>query len=175
LAHHRPEVAARRGELERASAAYDVALAGFRAVGDEWGACLARLGAARMARRRGDLVGAASLHRDNLERGLDLTVSTLDFVGLPQDLQGLASLASDTDDHELAALLLGTATTLRPAVEPAETDDDRDDRRRAWDRAVAAIGEPAARDAFESGRARAAEDAVHLALGRTTPLTTAAR
>ncbi len=165
---HAATVAWYAEEFDAAAVAAEAAEAGFRAAGDRWSACLARLDAARIARRRGRRTEAARLHRTNLERGLDLTVSSLDFVGLPQDLQDLASLALESGEVELAATLLGTIATLRTAVElPGSTAARLDD---LVERARACLDASAFERAYELGRVHPAEGSVALALELTCSL-----
>lgn len=163
-------VAWQGNRLEQAGSALDAAERGYLEVGDRWTACLARLGAARVARQAGDTARAATLHRTNLRHGIELTVSSFDFVGMPQDLQGLALLASRPGSHELAATLLGAASALRTAVELPETPTVEGDRDEALDRAAAALGVVDATTAYERGRRLSAEAAVHLALSSTADL-----
>lgn len=166
--HHAAIVAWHDRQPEVAARAAGAAEAGFDGAGDRWSACLARLDAARIARDRGRVWEAVRLHRANLARGLELTVSTLDFVGLPQDLQDLAGLAVNGGEPELAMTLLGTVATLRTAVElPGSTAAHMDGL-------VAAcrerLDERAAAEAYTRGRAGTAEQAVARALEGTRRL-----
>ena len=168
--HRAGLVAWLRGDLTAAASALTDAERGYLDVGDRWTACLARLGAARVARHTGRSRQAAALHRTNLLQGLELTVSSFDFVGLPQDLQGLALLASHAGEHELAATLLGAATSLRTAVELPEEANERSDRERVLERAAAMLGDAQASAAYERGTRLSAEESVRLALDRTVGL-----
>lgn len=163
--HQAAVVAWHADALDEAAEAAAAAEAGFRSVGDRWTACLARLDGARIARLQGRREEAATLHRTNLARGLELTVSSFDFVGLPQDLQGLALLAIEDDRVELAATLLGAAAMLRTAVElPGSTAARHDE---LIQRCASAL-DPATFDhAFAWGRQGSAEQAVQLALALT--------
>lgn len=166
--HHAAVVAWHAGRLEEAARAAAAAEAGLGETGDRWSACLARLDAARVARARGQHGAAVALHRTNLAAGLELTVSSLDFVGLPQDLQDLAELAADAEQAELAATLLGAAATLRTAVElPGSTAARHEELlsrvRRHLDVAAVEV-------AYARGRAGSAEEAVSLALEHTRRL-----
>jgi predicted ATPase/DNA-binding SARP family transcriptional activator len=158
-------VAWRGGRLEAAAQAFAASERGYQEAGDEWSACLARLGAARVARQQDDLDVAARLHRENLARSLDLTVSTLDFVGLPQDLQGLAAVAARDGDFAHAALLMGAAAALRTAVELPLQRFERAEQARILEGARAALGRDAAESTYRRGRSLSAEAAVHDALG----------
>lgn len=160
--HHAVVVVSELGDPAGASAAAAAAEQGFEATGDRWSACLARLDGARVAHREGRLDEAVALHRTNLRVGLELTVSSLDFVGLPQDLQDLAAIALERDRGELAATLLGVAATLRTAVElPGSTAARHDD---LLQRARGVLDTAAFDAAYARGHDRTAEAAVGLAL-----------
>jgi predicted ATPase/DNA-binding SARP family transcriptional activator len=163
-------VAWRTGRLEDAAGEFAESERCYLAAGDEWGACLARLGAARVARRRRRFGRAATLHRRNLERGLALTVSSLDFIGLPQDLLGLAAVASQAASHELAVELAGAAESLRLAVELPAQSVEREEHARALARARAALGQARADAALARGRSLGAQAAVAHALSATAHL-----
>lgn len=154
--------------LDAAAEAAAAAEEGFRAAGDLWTACLARLDGGRIARHRGRPAEAVELHRTNLSRGLELTVSSLDFVGLPQDLQDLALLALEDGQAELAATLLGSAATLRTAVElPGSTATRHDE---LVGRCLEELDLPDVDRAYARGRQGPAEATVELALALTRPL-----
>lgn len=160
--HQAALIACRRGRLGEAATAAAAAQQGFNAADDQWSACLARLDAALIARQRGELVRAVDLHQTNLERGLELTVSSLDFVGLPQDLQGLADLALLIDRPHLSARLLGATASVRAAVElPGGST-------RRYAALVGAVEEWLGADGFErhfvAGRTSSAERSVARAL-----------
>ncbi len=156
------------GNLEAAARAADSAERGFQAAGDEWSACLARLGAARVAHQLGNVEAAVSLHRTNLARGLDLTVSSLDFVGLPQDLQDLALLAGEVGNHHLAVTLAGAAAVVRTAVELRGSTAERHDQIMAAATEVLGPGDVAA--IYAVARGWPVQEAVRLALERTADL-----
>lgn len=107
---------------DAARRAFEDAEDGFRDAGDEWSACLARLDAAQAATVRGDIATAVALHRTNLARTIDLTATTFDFIGLPSDMRGLASLAARAGHRDLALELKAAARSVEgPAsvVQPA--------------------------------------------------------
>jgi hypothetical protein len=163
-------VAWRTGRLQDAADEFAESERCYVAAGDEWGACLARLDSARVARQRRRFDQAAQLHRRNLERSLALTVSTLDFVGLPQDLLGLAAVASQAAKHELAVQLAGAADSLRLAVElPAQTVE-REEHARALAGAREVLGHGRVDAALSRGRALGAQAAVAYALSATAEL-----
>jgi predicted ATPase/DNA-binding SARP family transcriptional activator len=163
--HQAAVVAWHNGALEDAADAAAAAEAGFRSVGDRWTACLARLDGARIARLQGRREQAATLHRTNLAHGLELTVSSFDFVGLPQDLQGLALLAIEDGRAELAATLLGAAAELRTAVAlPGSTAARHDE---LFNHGAGALDPATFDQAFARGRQGSAEQAVQLALTLT--------
>ncbi|SEM88050.1 BTAD domain-containing putative transcriptional regulator [Nonomuraea pusilla] len=87
------------------------ALAGFRALGDDWGVAAALNVLARWAAMRGDL---AALRRDG-ERGLTLFRRLGDRWGEMRAAENLATLAEITGDYERAAALRGEV--LRMAEE----------------------------------------------------------
>ncbi len=155
-------VALRQQDLVAATRASAAAEAGFHEAGDRWSACLARLDAARIARARGDLAATVDLHRSNLTRGLELTVSSLDFVGLPQDLQGLATLALEVDRPRLAARLLGATASLRASVELPGATTERYSALVETTQGI--LGEETFEQDFASGRAGSAERSVAQAL-----------
>jgi len=163
-------VAWRTGRLEDAADEFAESERCYLAAGDEWGACLARLGAARVARRRRQFARAAALHRRNLERGLALTVSSLDFIGLPQDLLGLAAVASQAASHELAVELAGAAESLRLAVELPAQSVEREEHARALAGARAALGQARVDAALSRGRSLGAQAAVARAVSATAHL-----
>ncbi|QBI20978.1 helix-turn-helix domain-containing protein [Egibacter rhizosphaerae] len=163
-------VAWREGRLGDAATAFARAERAHRDGGDEWSGCLARLGAARVARGQGDPETALRLHRENLVRSLRLTVSSLDFVGLPQDLHGLAAIAARADSHELAAELLGAAATLHTAVELPLTATERAEQSHTLTEVRRWLGASAADAAYARGRCMAVESAVRDALERTAAL-----
>lgn len=169
--HHAAEVAWLAGELEVAALAAAAAEQGYQRAGDGWSACLARLGAARVAQQLGDLEVAIDLHRTNLARGLDLTVSSLDFVGLPQDLQDLAGLAAELGRHRLAVTLVGAAAAVRTAVELHGGTSER--QAEVLTAAATVLGADEVEVLYAASRSRPAADAVHRALEATAALTTA--
>ena len=65
----------------------------------------------------------------------------------------LAATAAEGDEPELAATLLGEAERLRGDAGVEIPAFQHDDVQRAWDTAVAALGEVAFSAAFERGRA----------------------
>ncbi len=166
--HHAAVVEWYGGDLPAAAAAAAAAERGFQAAGDGWSACLARLGAARIAHELGDTGTAVRLHRTNLARGLDLTVSSFDFVGLPQDLQDLAVLAGEGGDHRLAVTLAGAAASLRTAVELPGSTSDRHDR--VLETAGTVIGEDEVIRLYDHARGWPAPEAVRHALEGTADL-----
>ncbi|MER7504132.1 BTAD domain-containing putative transcriptional regulator [Nonomuraea pusilla] len=87
------------------------ALAGFRALGDDWGVAAALNVLARWAAMRGDL---AALRRDG-EQGLTLFRRLGDRWGEMRAAENLATLAEITGDYERAAALRGEV--LRMAEE----------------------------------------------------------
>ena len=97
---------------DAARRAFEDAEDGFRDAGDEWSACLARLDAAQAATVRGDIATAVALHRTNLARTIDLTATTFDFIGLPSDMRGLASLAARAGHRDLALDLKAAARSV---------------------------------------------------------------
>ncbi len=166
--HHAAVVAWHLEEPDVAARAAAAAETGFQDAGDRWSACLARLDAARIARHRGRSGDAARLHRTNLRVGLELTVSSLDFVGLPQDLQDLAVIALDSEQPELAATLLGAAAALRTAVElPGSTGVRHEELVK---KARSGLTSSVFDAAFDRGRAGTAEQAIGLALELAAPL-----
>jgi predicted ATPase/DNA-binding SARP family transcriptional activator len=166
--HHAAVVEWHGGDLQAAAAAAAAAERGFHEAGDGWSACLARLGAARIAHQLGNTADAVRLHRTNLARGLDLTVSSFDFVGLPQDLQDLAVLAGEVGDHRLAVLLAGAAASVRTAVELRGSTAERHEL--VLEAAAAAIGEDEVARAYEHARGWPASEAVKHALEGTAEL-----
>ena len=157
----------RAGRLNDAARAFAAAERSYRTVGDQWSACLARLGAARVARQEGDVALAARLHRDNLVASLDLTVSSFDFIGLPQDLLRLASVAAQAGQADLAATLIGAGATLRTTAELPLTPPERVEHARTLRLARQALGGSAADAAYGRGRSLSAELAVREALDRS--------
>ncbi|TVR38043.1 MAG: AfsR/SARP family transcriptional regulator [Nitriliruptor sp.] len=166
--HHAAVVEWYGGDLRAAAVAAAAAERGFQEAGDGWSACLARLGAARIAHELGNTGDAVRLHRTNLARGLDLTVSSFDFVGLPQDLQDLAVLAGEGGDHHLAVTLAGAAASLRTAVElPGSTSEQHD---RVLETAANAIGADEVNRLYDHARGWPAPAAVRHALEATAEL-----
>ena len=125
------------GDALRAFAAAEQA---YREIGDEWSACLARLDAARLASRDGDVAAAASLHRANLERTIDLTLTTFDFVGIADDIRGLSALAERAGQPRLARELQSVAAVVQRTGPLAQvTADPRDLLRHALEESRALV------------------------------------
>jgi len=115
---------------------------------------------------QGDFGEARALFLDALAIGRDVLGGR---ARLAIPLEGLAQVAAATGDPERAYLLAGAAWTLREtyATPPAPTEQWQLER--SLQRARAAMGERAAADAWASGRALNAEQAIAEALA--TPAT----
>jgi predicted ATPase/DNA-binding SARP family transcriptional activator len=115
----------RAGDLTGATAAFRESERNYLEAGDRWSACLARLGSATVARRRGDQRAAMALHGRNLADIRALTRSELDFVGLARDLRGIAVLCSRAGRHEEALELVGASESARTMGELPLTPEER--------------------------------------------------
>jgi predicted ATPase/DNA-binding SARP family transcriptional activator len=115
------------GDLAGSVAAFDASEDAYLEAGDRWSACLARLGSATVARRRGDHDAALGFHERNLADIRSLTRSELDFVGLARDLRGIAVLCSRTGRHVEALELVGASESARTMGElPLAPDEHRE-------------------------------------------------
>ncbi|MFP4635007.1 MAG: hypothetical protein ACLFRD_04025, partial [Nitriliruptoraceae bacterium] len=151
------------GDLDAAAAAFDASERWHLDAHDLWSACLSRLGRAWVARARGELETALSLHRQNLRSARSLTRSAFDFVGLARDLRGIAAIASTLGRDEPALRLCAASEALRTTGEVALTADERAEVDHVVARARAMLGAAAAEQAQSAGRALSAGDALELA------------
>jgi predicted ATPase/DNA-binding SARP family transcriptional activator len=159
------------GDLVGAVAAFRASEDAYLDAGDRWSACLARLGSATVARRRGDHDAALGFHERNLADIRSLTRSELDFVGLARDLRGIAVLCSRAGRHEEALELIGASESARTMGElPLAPDEHREVQDVLAD-AGAAVDERAMTAAQARGRTLSAP----LALDRATEIVEALR
>jgi predicted ATPase/DNA-binding SARP family transcriptional activator len=163
-------LAAARGDLEAATAAFAISEQRYLQAQDRWSACLARLGRAWVARRSGDLGHALALHGENLRSTRTLTRSAFDFVGIARDLRGVAAIASQVGRHGLAAQLCGASETLRTLGEVALTSDERVEVEALIRAATEAIGPAEVATEQAVGRSFGAADALTVALQATDEL-----
>jgi predicted ATPase/DNA-binding SARP family transcriptional activator len=163
-------LAAARGDLEAATAAFAISEQRYLQAQDRWSACLARLGRAWVARRSGDLGHALALHGENLRSTRTLTRSAFDFVGIARDLRGVAAVASQVGRHGLAAQLCGASETLRTLGEVALTSHERVEVEALIRAATEAIGPTAVATEQAVGRSFGAADALTTALRATDEL-----
>jgi predicted ATPase/DNA-binding SARP family transcriptional activator len=148
------------GDLAGAAAAFGASEDAYLAAGDGWSACLARLGSATVARRRGDHDAALRFHERNLADIRSLTRSELDFVGLARDLRGIAVLCSGASRHEEALELIGASESVRTMGELPLAPDEHGEVREVLADAAAAVDERAMTAALARGRTLSAPHAL---------------
>jgi tetratricopeptide (TPR) repeat protein len=154
------DLAMRQGDLERAAAVVNEALALGRQVGDREriAVCLLYLGV--VARKRGDLASAEALGRE----ALALFREFGDPRRCAAALEQLAATAGVAGQGARAARLLGAATTVQEVVGAPPPAPERADTAAAVAPARTALGEDAWATAFAVGQALSLEEAVAEAL-----------
>lgn len=156
------------GDAQLSTGRAEESLAITRALGHAFGSAIALNGLGRLARDRGDDDCAAVTFRE----ALHLWASIGDRETIVQPLAGLAELASVYGQPETAATLAGAVDAL--AQEAGDFILERcihfagDNRDRAGERAVAALGEERCAELVAAGRALPLEEAVRIAAGITT-------
>ena len=156
-------LAAGSGDLDAAMAAFRASEEGYLAVEDRWSACIARLGRAWVARRRGCWSEALELHLENIDAARTLTRSAYDFIGLARDLRGIGAAASALDAHGAAARLCAASENLRSLGEVALAPEERVEVEQVLARARSALGPGAAGEEQAAGRTLRADAALVLA------------
>src|SRR5262249_50997859 len=144
-----------QGEIDRAVPYFAEALAECRATGNAYGAGIALMNLARVARARGEYVRADALFAESLALRWELG----DKLGTAACLRGLATTAALTGRWERAARLFGAAEALREAIgAPVPRHHARYDQTVAGVRT--GLGEAAFAAAWAAGRALPLADAV---------------
>lgn len=106
------DVQMRLEEVERAVKLWTESLALFQELGDTWGSAFALGGLGDAARRRGDYEQATKVFRESLALHLKLNHK----ADVPFLLESLALVAVALKDSRRAALLFGSAETLRQEI-----------------------------------------------------------
>lgn len=156
-------LAAGSGDLDAAMAAFRASEEGYLEVEDRWSACIARLGRAWVARRRGCWSEALELHLENIDAARTLTRSAYDFIGLARDLRGIGAAASALDAHGAAARLCGASENLRSLGEVALAPEERVEVEQVLAGARSALGPGPAGEEQAAGRSLRADEALALA------------
>jgi non-specific serine/threonine protein kinase len=148
-----------RGDLDRAEALFQEALAESEATADAYGAGIALTNLGKVARDRRDYPRAATSYVESLT----LHLEEGDNIRIAGCLRGLATVAAFAGEPEQAARLFGAADALREATGAAVPR-----RRGQYERAVAAsraaLGAQAFSDAWAAGRALPLAEAIREAL-----------
>jgi non-specific serine/threonine protein kinase len=152
-------VALYRGDLNRAIALHQEALAQCRRLGNGLmaGSSLSGLGIALQL--QGDLAGAVALYCEAMAEWYSLGF----LWGVADCFQRLATIAATRGERARAARLMGVADRLGFPTPPFAPHFDRDRYDECVDQVCAAMGDPAFAAAFADGRALRLDDAVALA------------
>ncbi|HET7691094.1 MAG TPA: helix-turn-helix domain-containing protein [Nocardioidaceae bacterium] len=153
-----------RGYPASAVPEIELGLAASRARGDRLTTYVALYNLSQAALALGD-PGKARAH---LDEGIALSQETRDLANLAYFIETLAVVEATADRHERVALLLGASTGLRETVGAdvyAYYLPDEAARAGAHSSALAALGEDAFADAFDSGKELELAQVVTLAAG----------
>jgi predicted ATPase/DNA-binding CsgD family transcriptional regulator len=154
-----------QGRLAEASAYHDEALAGQRAVGDQWGEMISLVDVADLSLSQGDAPGAAVRYRE----GLSLAWDYGEQRTVAEALEGLACTAAAVGRAQPAARWFGAAERMREATGITARDVvDVRAYERGTTTARANLGEEAFAAAWAAGRALPLDEALAEALAPST-------
>jgi predicted ATPase len=150
------DMALAQERFDRAAVWFTEAIEILETTGHPWDLIDARAGLAGVNLCTGDLIQAAALYRDSLERaqaqGFTMLVST--------SLLGLAAVAVTSGQPETGAHLLGAAEAIAESLGAPLFPRDRPVRDRALAALSATLGEQRLTVAREAGRALTVEEAI---------------
>jgi hypothetical protein len=153
-------VVGHHGDLTRALALHEEALALSRELGDRRGIAIGLSNLANLARERGDQIEAATHLRECL-----LVRSELgDQVGVIVSLEGIAAVAVAQGQPEPATRLYAVATAWREAMSAPLAPNDQEQYERDLAAVRGELGEDAFDAAWDAGWALSPEEAVTEAL-----------
>jgi predicted ATPase/DNA-binding SARP family transcriptional activator len=153
------------GDLGQANALLDESASLYAELGNELGQMVASVNLAHVSLEQGNVEGALSRYRENLRQSLELRFKH----GVDECLEGIASIATATQDYLRAVRLWGAAEELRRETETPLHPV----LKRGYDRGVARarrdLGAAEFEAAWNEGRTMTLEQAVAEAAGREVP------
>jgi predicted ATPase/DNA-binding CsgD family transcriptional regulator len=155
-------------QFERAGGPYEQSSDHFRTIGDDWRFSDVQAGLGGLRYCTGDLVRAAALYAENLERAQRVGYTMI----VASSLFGLAGIAAASGRPEAGARLLGAAEGIAAALGSPIYPRDRPVRERARAALTAALGSERLAAVLEAGRALPREQAIAEALAITAAGTT---